>query len=140
MNSLYEYKGKEIYLFANVDNWKRYFGQKLRKHIRGKVLEVGAGLGATTQALSHLPRRNWTCLEPDARLASKIFNLFNSYPPEARPNVISAKLVDLATKHIFDTILYVDVLEHIEDDAVELSRAANHLNPQRYLVVLSPAH
>jgi len=34
----------------------------------------------------------------------------------------------------------VDVLEHIEDDRGELSRAAAHLRPGGRLVVLSPAH
>jgi SAM-dependent methyltransferase len=40
----------------------------------------------------------------------------------------------------FDTILYVDVLEHIEDDRGELERAAARLRPGGRLVVLAPAH
>ena len=40
----------------------------------------------------------------------------------------------------FDTILYIDVLEHIDDDGGELQRAAGHLAPGGHLVVLSPAH
>ena len=40
----------------------------------------------------------------------------------------------------FDSILYIDVLEHIEDDRGELSRAAALLRPRGFLVVLSPAH
>jgi hypothetical protein len=40
----------------------------------------------------------------------------------------------------FDTILYVDVLEHIEDDRGELALAARLLKPGGHLVVLSPAH
>lgn len=40
----------------------------------------------------------------------------------------------------FDTILYIDVLEHIADDRAELVEAARRLNPGGYLVVLSPAH
>jgi hypothetical protein len=40
----------------------------------------------------------------------------------------------------FDTILYLDVLEHIEDDSAELVCAASNLNPGGHLIVLSPAH
>ena len=40
----------------------------------------------------------------------------------------------------FDTILYVDVLEHIADDAAELARARRLLTPEGNLVVLAPAH
>lgn len=40
----------------------------------------------------------------------------------------------------FDTIIYIDVLEHIEDDREELNRAASHLRPGGHLIILSPAH
>lgn len=40
----------------------------------------------------------------------------------------------------FDSILYIDVLEHIQDDQAELSRAARLLNPVGKIIVLAPAH
>jgi hypothetical protein len=40
----------------------------------------------------------------------------------------------------FDTIIYIDVLEHIEDDAGELKLASSRLRPGGRVVVLSPAH
>jgi hypothetical protein len=40
----------------------------------------------------------------------------------------------------FNTVLYIDVLEHIADDAAELNCAAGHLAPDGSLVVLAPAH
>ncbi|MEM6648426.1 MAG: methyltransferase domain-containing protein, partial [Bacteroidota bacterium] len=49
-------------------------------------------------------------------------------------------LADLDEKVEFDTIVYIDVLEHIEDDGGELECAAKHLAPDGHLVVLSPAH
>jgi len=39
----------------------------------------------------------------------------------------------------FDTLLYIDVLEHISDDAAEVARASQLLRPGGYLVALSPA-
>jgi hypothetical protein len=41
---------------------------------------------------------------------------------------------------VFDTILYIDVLEHIERDAEELQGAADRLAVNGHLIVLSPAH
>jgi SAM-dependent methyltransferase len=41
---------------------------------------------------------------------------------------------------LYDTILYVDVLEHVADDRAELAAAARHLKPGGRLAVLSPAH
>jgi SAM-dependent methyltransferase len=40
----------------------------------------------------------------------------------------------------FDAVLYVDVLEHIEDDAAELAAAARVLRAGGVLIVLAPAH
>ncbi len=40
----------------------------------------------------------------------------------------------------FDSILYIDVLEHIDADAQEVRDAARYLRPGGHLIVLSPAH
>jgi len=40
---------------------------------------------------------------------------------------------------MFDTILYIDVLEHINDDKEELKIASKHLKPGGKLIIISPA-
>jgi hypothetical protein len=49
-------------------------------------------------------------------------------------------LAETETAARYDTILYIDVLEHIDDDAAELAAAALRLAPGGNLVVLAPAH
>jgi SAM-dependent methyltransferase len=53
---------------------------------------------------------------------------------------VAGTLADLPPDDRFDAIAYVDVLEHIADDAAELERAAAHLVPGGRLVVVAPAH
>jgi hypothetical protein len=53
---------------------------------------------------------------------------------------VAGTLADLAPGDCFDAIAYVDVLEHIPDDAAELARAAGHLAPGGRLAVVAPAH
>jgi len=103
--------------------------------VRGAVLEVGAGIGANTRLLSSLDFARWTCLEPDAALARQI-----ELPPGGRHEVTLGIMSDLPAGQRFDSILYIDVLEHIEDDAAEMVRAADRLEPGGSLLVLSPAH
>jgi hypothetical protein len=43
------------------------------------------------------------------------------------------------SKPEFDTILYIDVLEHIENDRIELEMATSRLNKHGKLIILSPA-
>lgn len=55
---------------------------------------------------------------------------------EAKPGTIR----DIPAEPWFDTILYIDVLEHIEDAKQELVWAVERLRSGGYLVVLAPAH
>jgi hypothetical protein len=56
-----------------------------------------------------------------------------------RPSVKIGTIDDLPRDVRFDTVLYIDVLEHIERDTRELERASERLVPGGRLVVLSPA-
>lgn len=138
----FQYAGAELDVFAHAANWKRYFASQLRPFIAGRVLEVGAGLGATTRALCTGNEASWTCLEPDAALAARMEQGLESDNPPCplKPRVVVGTLDQLAADERFDSILYIDVLEHIEDDGAELRKAALHLAPGGNLAVLSPAH
>lgn len=136
------YPGGELELFARARNWKSYFADVLRPFIGGSVLEVGAGLGATTKALCAGDEQDWLCLEPDAAMADAIAAKIaaGELPPvcRARRGTI-ADLLSESAGPIFDSVVYIDVLEHIADDGAELQRAARVLRPAGRLVVLSPA-
>lgn len=130
----FKYKGNELYLFANAIKWKKYFRNLLTPYLKGDVLEVGAGSGATTQVLRDPDTNTWTCLEPDNGLASQLAT--------ALPDVelFKGTVEDLPCKRAFDVIVYIDVLEHIENDAKEIEAVVKHLRPKGFLVILSPAH
>lgn len=133
------YVGNELELFAGARNWKRYLAATLRPHVRGTVAEVGAGIGTTTSALIDNPAvTEWTCIEPDLDQARSLQPLLVEHGGRVA-RVVAGTLGDLAAGSRFDTILYIDVVEHIEDDRGELELAAAHLNPGGNLVVLVPA-
>lgn len=135
-----EYAGGELELFGDARNWKRYLQSQFREYLTGDVLEVGAGLGSTTRVLFPGDSRSWTCLEPDERLASRIRRAVEAGELGEGCEICVGTLADLDPERRFDTLLYVDVLEHIEDDRGEVSAAVDRLRPGGALVVLSPAH
>jgi 2-polyprenyl-3-methyl-5-hydroxy-6-metoxy-1,4-benzoquinol methylase len=47
---------------------------------------------------------------------------------------------DLVSTPQFDAVLYIDVLEHIEDDVAEAAAAVQLIRPGGHLAVLAPAH
>lgn len=136
----YFYIGSELELFADAINWKNYYSSLIQNHLGHEVLEVGAGIGSTTKRLCKGNQSSWTCLEPDPVLANKIELLIAH---KELPNCCVARvgtLSSLANKDIFDTLIYIDVLEHIENDKDELEIANNHLLNYGKLIILSPAH
>ena len=132
------YIGKELQLFADCVQWKSYFRSRLAPYIQGNVLEVGAGLGGTTQVLYDDSVRSWVCLESDEALAKQIPDYLGA-EKAAKVVIEVGCVVDLPADKLYDTILYIDVLEHIEDDAGEMQQASAHLRPGGHIIVLSPA-
>ena len=105
----------------------------------GHVLEVGAGIGSNIPFLYNRRVASWTSLEPDLSLAQQIEKGVNEGRlPQCR--VIARTLESIDESERFDTILYIDVLEHINDDTAELIAARRHLEPGGHLIVLAPAH
>jgi hypothetical protein len=137
--SQFTYIGTELELFAQAKNWKNYIRFLLRQYIRGDVLEVGAGMGSNTKLLSHSQYSQWLCLEPD-------FELFQRLEQTIAANALincdaqNGTVDSLNQGQVFDSILYTDVLEHIEDDGTEIIKAAQHLKVDGNLIVLGPAH
>lgn len=133
----YEYVGAELDVFALAANWKRYFAGLLQPYIRGEVLEVGAGIGETTRTLCNPSVKRWICVEPDPRLAARLANA--SFPTRIQPEIVVGDVTAVSIDLRFDTIVYIDVLEHIRDDRRQLEIAASKLAPGGFLVVLAPA-
>jgi len=136
----FRYLGRELSLFAAAANWKRYWASQIRPYLGCRVLEVGGGLGENVGVLVSSAQQRWVCLEPDPGQALAIARKLQAGELPACCEVRESTVEDLAVDEAFDTILYIDVLEHIQDDRAELAQAAGRLDVNGKLVVLSPAH
>jgi SAM-dependent methyltransferase len=134
------YLGNELELFAAAKNWKGYFHRQLSPYLVGDVLEVGAGIGTTAEVLCDGRQRRWVALEPDPALSEQMRQRIAARPLPCPTELRVGTTGDLADDERFDTILYIDVLEHIEHDRDELERAGRHLTPSGAIIVLCPAH
>ncbi len=134
------YAGTELETFALASNWKAYYRDLLSEYIAGDVLEVGAGIGSTTVSLCRCGHRRWVCLEPDPELAKKIAILREAKQLPDCFEIRVGTVEDLDEREKFDTISYIDVLEHIQEDGKEAREAARRLRSGGHLIVLSPAH
>lgn len=134
------YIGEELDLFSSATHWKTYVSQKIKALLGAEVVEVGAGMGSNVAILCSQNQRRWLCVEPDSRLLSILLNRIKSEPKLLKAEAILGTLENINAQELFDTILYIDVLEHIQDDKLELKRASGFLKPEGVLIVLAPAH
>lgn len=129
------YVGDELELFSEARNWRNYWTEVIEPYLGESVLEVGAGIGSVTTLLAER-RTRWVAVEPDESLAGQIVQGAGY----ASVEVVVGTVRDVAVTGQFDSVLYIDVLEHIEDDRGELEEAAKRLRPGGRLIVLVPAH
>jgi 2-polyprenyl-3-methyl-5-hydroxy-6-metoxy-1,4-benzoquinol methylase len=113
--------------------------EEFNPYLHGRVLEVGAGLGTITRKLiERYSEISVVALEP----AENVFVDLASYAAlTPRVTAIKQTLAEyyVGPEERFETILYLNVLEHIEDDARELRLASEALLPGGAVLVFAPA-
>lgn len=136
----FKYIGSELELFKFAKNWKRYWKNSLAKYVGGVVYDVGAGIGSTAELFSRHNVSEWICIEPDLTNYDLIVKKINSNQLPSSTKAFCGTLSDLQSANRPDCILYIDVLEHIENDAQELMIAAELIPKDGRIIILSPAH
>ena len=120
--------------FDDAKFHRKYCMSFVKKFIHGNVLEVGAGCGSFTRDYID-DKINATLTETD-----------NKNFEDLKKNFINNKNIKISNKTIFeiedkfDTILYLHVLEHIEDDRKELKEVETKLNKGGHLIIMVPRH
>jgi len=116
----------EDFEFAALDqarNYREALISEFRPSLRGGVIEIGAGIGQITGHLRQLPEiSRLLSIEPHAPFATR----FRTAHP-------GTELIEGTIEHApagagWDSILSINVLEHIQDDQAELARYAKFLS------------
>ena len=128
-----DYDGWELGFFDLSKNFRKYQFDLIKEFISGNVAEIGPGNGIFLEY--YLDRCDKLDLfEPDKNLFSKLNYKFSNHE---KIKVINEELN--ITTNIYDVILYLDVLEHIENYEKEILKAHNALKEGGHLVINVPA-
>ena len=128
-----KYPGAELDNFDKATIWRKYIFFQIKKFIKGNVLEVGAGIGSFTNNYKNLPDKI-TLSEIDRDNLLSIKKKFKD------SNINFTDDLTRNIKNNYDTIMYLNVLEHIENDTKEINDAFQKLNTGGFLIILVPAH
>ena len=113
----------------------RYCLSKIKKFIKGDILEVGAGCGSFTRNYYEPSFKSITLTDTDEKNISTLKDIFQN---KENIEVLNKSVSDIEKK--FNTILYLHVLEHIEADIKEIEEATKKLAEGGYLIIMAPAH
>ena len=107
--------------------------------VRGRVAEVGAGIGTFSERMLSAGVESLLAVEPDATLAAELERRLGG-DPRARVAVEELPGAPSLADGGFDLIVCQNVLEHIDDDAASVDAMARAIRPGGDLFLLVPAH
>lgn len=141
----FEYPGRELEAMAEAENYHRWIIGRFAPYLGQHLVEVGAGLGSFSELILEYHKCETLALvEPSGdmyeRLRAKATQLasentqvstYQSSFMEAAPQI--------RTSQPPDSIIYVNVLEHIEHDELELQAIQETLTPGGRVFLFVPA-
>ena len=120
-----------INLWDNCKNFRNYQLNLMKKYLGNRLAEVGPGNGANLNYYYKYPKKI-DLYEPNKNLYLNLKKRFK------QKNIrIFNKKFNSNVK--YDTIIYLDVIEHIKNDAQEIKKAFKALKRDGYLIIAVPA-
>lgn len=138
------YRGRDLEAMSFADRYHRWILQDFKPHMGSRLVEVGAGAGSFSELLMEMRPRSLTLVEPSAEMYALL---------EKRVGGRERGGVEVVTHHALfrqvaaeiggrqrpDSIIYVNVLEHIDDDEGELEAVYRTLAPGGRAFIFVPA-
>ena len=122
-------------LFRSTPNYADWIASLLEPHLGMRVLEVGAGHGTIT---ARLARNGRTVVATDLSKRC-VGELEARFADDPSVEVRAALVDDLPLDTPFDSVVLVNVLEHIEDDLGVLREIRARLRPGGKVLIFAPA-
>jgi SAM-dependent methyltransferase len=138
-NDIYVEQDKDILdAFSDAPNFNRWIAETIHPYLGRHVLEIGAGIGNLTRVLA-LRRKRYVATDLDREHLERLRVRLSS-----RPNLTTA-LLDASRPEDYapflgqmDTVVCLNVLEHIKDDAGALRNMRAALKEDGRAIILVP--
>ncbi len=134
-----QYAADDLETMQAARRYSAHLFNLFRDHIGKRVLEVGSGIGTMTRPLADAADLV-VGLEPNPNCLTRLQAAMQGHP-RFTLHACHLEECDRAelTGHRFDTVVCVNVLEHIEDDAAALRTFRDVLSPKGHVLIFVPA-
>ena len=124
--------------FSAAPRFNLWMADTIRQYIGNEVLEIGAGMGNLTRALSR-KRKRYVATEVDGKHLTRLRSRLQNRGNVEIGRCDLTKASDFAPfMESMDTVVCLNVLEHIEDDLAALRNIYSVLQPGGCALILVP--
>lgn len=134
----FKYEGKDLEAMSFAKKYHVWILSEFKKFLGKRVAEVGAGSGSFSAILLGESIEELVAVEPSKEMYTR---LVANTAEDTRVTSHNDFFVNVSRKYKnhFNAVVYVNVLEHVEDDASELSRIYESLRPGGHACIFVPA-
>lgn len=136
------YVGKDLEAMNFAVNYHRWIFEEISAHLGKSVIEVGAGIGSFSQMILESGPETLSLVEPSAlydQLVASVGGNGHRTTIDTYHAIFADVRNEIARKAAPDSIIYINVLEHIEDDRGELEMIYDTLAPGGKCILFVPA-
>jgi SAM-dependent methyltransferase len=134
----FQYSGTELEAVAEGRNYYRWIADRFAPFFGRRVVDVGAGIGTFSEFVISTPGvESLLSVEPAGNVFPTLARKFGGHE---RVRTVKANIDQLDFVDGADSLVAVNVLEHVEDDEAFLRAAAKIVGPGGHLLLFVPAH
>ena len=131
-----QYFGKDLEAMSFAQNYHRWILKEIQPYLGKCAAEVGAGIGSFSELILGTGIEKLTSYEPSNNMYPALEERLRNEP---RATTVNAFFGTFGEDNQFDTAIYVNVLEHVENDLEELVRVRRALTAQGRVIIFVPA-
>lgn len=138
-----EYAGKDLEAMDFAVRYHNWILEVFRPYLGKRIVEVGAGTGSFSELLLETQPESLTLVEPSEmfeRLELAMGSRNGVSRPRLHNNIFRNVAAEIKDEQRPDSIIYVNVLEHIDDDELELEVVHDTLAQGGRLFIFVPAN
>ena len=125
-------------------NYHRWILEIFRPYLGKRIVEVGAGSGSFSRLILETRPEHLDAIEPSINmyplLAAHLQDVDPNHVGRAHQGTLIGSIDAIRKSGTPDSVIYVNVLEHVEDDENELVEIHSLLRPRGHALIFVPAN